>query len=134
MSAENMRRAIGGSCTRICLLFCWQIDAVHNDEPDVCCNAEGGMTNGRGMMRFSRGFMRFGKGLPIVPAAVRAAPVFGISTHTLTSSFAANMFWFCFAPWVDLEVTVLPPMRPQEVHTSTYCSEVSCGSSRSISE
>jgi hypothetical protein len=73
------------------------------------------MTNGTGMMRFSRGFMRFGKGLPIVPAAVRAAPAFGISTHTLTSSFGANMFWFCFAPWGDLEVTVLPPMQPHEV-------------------
>ena len=72
------------------------------------------MTNGRGMMRFSRGFMRFGKGLPIVPAAVRAEPAFGISTHTLTSSFGANMFWFCFAPWVALDVTVLPPMQPRE--------------------
>lgn len=78
-------------------------------------DAEGGMTNGRGMMRFSRGFMRFGKSLPIVPAAVRAAPAFALSTHTLGSSFAANMFWFCFAPWVELDVTVLPPMRPDEV-------------------
>jgi 1-acyl-sn-glycerol-3-phosphate acyltransferase len=81
---------------------------------------EGGMTNGRGMMRFSRGFMRFGKGLPIVPAAVRAAPAFGISTHTLTSSFGANMFWFCFAPWVALDVTVLPPMQPHEGEGNGY--------------
>lgn len=77
------------------------------------------MTNGRGMMKFSRGFMRFGRGLPIVPAAVRSAAVFGLSTHTLTSSFGANMFWFCFAPWVELDVTVLPPMRPAEVRCWT---------------
>ncbi len=80
------------------------------------------MTNGRGMMRFSRGFMRFGKGLPIVPAAVRAAPAFGISTHTLTSSFGANMFWFCFAPWVALDVTVLPPMQPHEASVTLLIS------------
>lgn len=75
---------------------------------------EGGMTNGEGMMTFSRGFMRFGRGLPIVPAAMRAHSDFGISTHTLSSSFVANMFWFCFSPTMSLDVTVLPPMSPTD--------------------
>lgn len=69
------------------------------------------MTNGRGMMRFSRGFMAFAKRLPVVPVALRARLPWGLHTHTLTSSFAANMFWFCFAPWVRLDATVLPPLR-----------------------
>ncbi len=65
------------------------------------------MTNGRGMMKFSRGFMRFGRGLPIVPAAVRAENPFGISTHTLSSSFLGNMFW-CAPP---------PPRAPEWQHS-----------------
>ena len=73
------------------------------------------MTNGRGMMRFSRGFMTFAKRLPVVPVALRARLPWGLHTHTLTSSFAANMFWFCFAPWVRLDATVLPPLRFTEV-------------------
>lgn len=56
------------------------------------------MTSGKGMMKFSRGFMRFGRDLPIVPAAMRAQSSFGISTHTLSSSFLANMFWCVPAP------------------------------------
>lgn len=73
------------------------------------------MTNGMGMMRFSRGFMRFGRGLPVVPLALRARPAFGISSHTLTSSFLANLFWFSFCPWVELDATVLPALYPDEV-------------------
>ena len=79
--------------------------------------AEGGMTNGQGMMKFSRGFMTFAKQLPVVPVALRVALPWGLHTHTLTSSFAANMFWFCFAPWVRLDATVLPPMHFSEVGT-----------------
>lgn len=60
---------------------------------------EGGLTNGRAMLRFSRGFMRFADGAPVVPAAVRAH-TWGLSTHTLLSSFAGNWFWFCFVPQV----------------------------------
>lgn len=55
---------------------------------------EGGMTNGRAMMKFNRGFMRFSEGLPIVPVALRASLPWNISTHTLTSSFLSNMFWY----------------------------------------
>lgn len=76
---------------------------------------EGGMTNGRGMLRFSRGFMRMVHqgGMPVVPVALRAStPLPGVNTHTLTSSFLANLFWFSFLPAVRLEATVLPPMRP----------------------
>jgi hypothetical protein len=77
--------------------------------------AEGGMTNGRGMMKFSRGFMIFAERLPVVPMALRAELPWGLATHTLTSSFAANMFWFCFAPRVRLDAIVLPPMQLREV-------------------
>ena len=73
------------------------------------------MTNGKAMMRFSRGFMRFGRGLPVVPVALRARTAFDINTHTITSSFAGNMFWFSFCPWIDLDATVLPPLYPEEV-------------------
>lgn len=73
------------------------------------------MTNGKGMMKFSRGFMRFGKGLPIVPCALNVHTSFGIRTHTLTSSFLANLFWFCFCPVITMEAVVLPPMVPTEV-------------------
>ncbi|KAL3138592.1 hypothetical protein ABBQ32_006359 [Trebouxia sp. C0010 RCD-2024] len=71
---------------------------------------EGVMTNGSGMVQFSRGFMLFAKNLPIVPVALRVTVPWNIQTHTLTSSFAANLFWFCFVPWVRLDATVLTPM------------------------
>ncbi|KAK9833710.1 hypothetical protein WJX74_003507 [Apatococcus lobatus] len=71
---------------------------------------EGGLTNGKGMMRFSRGFMRFAQDGPVVPVALRASLPWGITTHTLTSSFVANLFWFCFAPSLTLAVTVLPAL------------------------
>ena len=73
------------------------------------------MTNGTGMVQFSRGFMRFGKNLPIVPVALRVKVPWNIQTHTLTSSFAANLFWFCFVPWVRLDATVLKPMSLAQV-------------------
>jgi len=71
---------------------------------------EGGMTNGSGMMKFNKGFMRFAEGLPVVPVALRASLPWGISTHTLNSSFLMNMFWFCFTPYVELQLTVLPSL------------------------
>lgn len=78
--------------------------------------AEGGMTSGAAMMRFSRGFMRFAGGLPVVPVALRAdLGPWRIHTHTLTSGFLANLFWFSFPPRVCLEATVLPPMASAEV-------------------
>lgn len=73
------------------------------------------MTNGTAMMRFSRGFLRFGKQLPIVPSALRVTAPFDIQTHTLNSSFLANLFWFCFLPWVRLDITVLDPVTMQQV-------------------
>lgn len=73
------------------------------------------MTNGTGMVQFSRGFMRFGKTLPIVPVALRVTVPWNIQTHTLTSSFVANLFWFCFVPWVRLDATVLKPMSLAQV-------------------
>ena len=76
---------------------------------------EGVMTNGSGMVQFSRGFMRFGRKLPIVPVALRISVPWNIQTHTLTSTFAANLFWFCFVPWVKLDATVLKPMSLAEV-------------------
>ena len=75
------------------------------------------MTNGSGMVQFSRGFMRFGKTLPIVPVALRVTVPWNIQTHTLTSSFVANLFWFCFVPWVQLDATVLKPMSLAQVRT-----------------
>ena len=73
------------------------------------------MTNGSGMVQFSRGFMRFGKALPIVPVALRVTVPWNIQTHTLTSNFVANLFWFSFVPWVRLDATVLKPMSLSEV-------------------
>jgi len=57
---------------------------------------EGGMTDGRsGLMRFSRGFMRFAAGLPVVPVALRVRTCLPeVASHTLTSSFGANLFWW----------------------------------------
>lgn len=81
------------------------------------------MTNGNGMVQFSRGFMLFGKTLPIVPVALRVTVPWNIQTHTLTSSFAANLFWFCFVPWVRLDATVLKPMSLAKVRAQHAASE-----------
>ncbi len=67
---------------------------------------EGGMTSGAGLLRFNRGFALLRA--PVVPIALRCAHAFDISTHTLTSSFPANLFWLSFAPWTRLSATVLP--------------------------
>lgn len=69
---------------------------------------EGCMSSGAGVLKFSRGFALLDA--PVVPIACRAKHAFSISTHTLTSSFGANLFWLCFAPWTTLSATVLPPM------------------------
>lgn len=71
------------------------------------------MTNGRaGMMRFSRGFMRFAQDLPVVPVALRVRPAIpAVRSHTLDSHFLANLFWFSWQPWHELEATALPAMR-----------------------
>ncbi|PNH12836.1 hypothetical protein TSOC_000204 [Tetrabaena socialis] len=53
-----------------------------------------------------------GQGLPVVPVALRVRTLPGVSTHTLTSSFLANLFWLSFSPTTRLEATVLPPMVP----------------------
>ncbi len=82
---------------------------------------EGGMTNGRAMMGFSRGFTKImqgaeaaGRPLPVIPAALRVKGVLpGVCTHTLTSSFFANLFWLSFNPSLELEVTVLPAMQQE---------------------
>lgn len=82
---------------------------------------EGGMTNGRAMMSFSRGFTRImqgaeaaGRPVPVVPAALRVKGLLpGVCTHTLTSSFFANLFWLSFNPSLELEVTVLPAMQQE---------------------
>jgi hypothetical protein len=73
---------------------------------------EGGMTNGSGMMRFSRGFMLFADKLPVVPVALRIKTAFPeVKCHTLDSPFLANLFWFSFQPWTELEAVALPPMQ-----------------------
>lgn len=73
---------------------------------------EGGMTNGRGMMRFSRGFMKFAADLPVVPCALRVSTCTPeVRSHTLTSNFGANLFWFSFPLWTTFEVTMLPAMQ-----------------------
>ena len=100
--------------------------------------AEGVMTNGSGMVQFSRGFMRFGKTLPIVPVALRVTVPWNIQTHTLTSSFAANLFWFCFVPWVRLDATVLKPLSLAQVraffrHLCSNSLLVSMSSAASVS-
>ncbi len=73
------------------------------------------MTNGQGMMRFTRAFMTFADGLPLVPAALEAHTPWGLDTHTLRSSYLANMFWFCFPPRLRLKAKVLPPMTRLKV-------------------
>ncbi|KAG2434165.1 hypothetical protein HXX76_007892 [Chlamydomonas incerta] len=50
--------------------------------------------------------------MPVVPVALRARTLPGVNTHTLTSSFAANLFWMGFSPATELHATVLPPMSP----------------------
>ncbi|GIL53946.1 hypothetical protein Vafri_9513 [Volvox africanus] len=51
--------------------------------------------------------------LPVVPVALRVnSSLSGVKTHTLNSSFLANLFWFGFSPRTTLEATVLPPMFP----------------------
>jgi hypothetical protein len=77
--------------------------------------AEGGMTHGQGMMRFTRAFMAFADGLPLVLAALEAHTPWGLATHTLRSSYLANMFWFCFPPRLRLKAKVLPPMTRLKV-------------------
>ncbi len=51
--------------------------------------------------------------LTVVPVALRVrSSLPGLNTHTLTSSFLANLFWFGFSPSTTLEATVLPLMAP----------------------
>ena len=111
---------------QLCLLYPSASWLVHLhcigsfDSVTLILSAEGVMTNGSGMVQFSRGFMRFGRSLPIVPVALRVTVPWNIQTHTLTSNFAANLFWFCFVPWVRLDATVLKPMSQSEVrHAQT---------------
>ena len=95
------------------------------------------MTSGAAMMRFSRGFTRFAGGLPVVPVALRAALPWRIQTHTLTSGFLANLFWFSFPPRVRLDAAVLPAMAPAEARAapaklSRSCTFMVCGAWRCI--
>eukprot|EP00878_Enallax_costatus_P024143 GHUV01025739.1.p1 GENE.GHUV01025739.1~~GHUV01025739.1.p1 ORF type:complete len:117 (+),score=19.19 GHUV01025739.1:446-796(+) len=61
-----------------------------------------------------RGFMLFADKLPVVPVALRLKSAFPeISSHTATSNFLANLFWFSFQPWTVMEATALPPMQLQ---------------------
>lgn len=58
--------------------------------------------------------MLFADKLPVVPVALRVKTAFPeINSHTATSSFLANLFWFSFQPWTVLEATALPPMQVQ---------------------
>ncbi|KXZ55764.1 hypothetical protein GPECTOR_2g1314 [Gonium pectorale] len=50
--------------------------------------------------------------LPVVPVALRVRGMAGVNSHTLTSSFLSNLFWFSFSPATTLEATVLPAMAP----------------------
>ena len=68
--------------------------------------------------------MRFGKALPIVPVALRVTVPWDIQTHTLTSNFAANLFWFSFVPWIRLDATVLKPMSMSEVRDASTVLQV----------
>jgi hypothetical protein len=85
-------------------------DAAGSNLRPVHLFPEGGMTSGAGVMRFSRGFALLRA--PVVPIALRCTHALGISSHTLTSSFAANLFWLSFAPTTRMSATVLPIMHP----------------------
>ena len=73
---------------------------------------EGILSSSTALLRFSRSFATLQA--PVVPVALRSSHGLGISTHTLTSSFASNLWWLCFAPWGRLTATVLPPMSRWE--------------------
>ncbi len=74
---------------------------------------EGGMTNGSAMLQFSRGFTKLlAPDVPVVPVAIRLTNTFNINTHTLESSFLANLFWLSFSPSTRLQAVVLPAMAP----------------------
>jgi hypothetical protein len=87
---------------------------------------EGGMTNGKAMMHFSRGFMRFAAPLPVVPVALRLiVPFKDVTSHTWTSGFLNNLFWFSFQPWCELRATALPVMRYSAIQSkSQFVQEV----------
>jgi hypothetical protein len=106
------------------------LDAQEELAASVHVFPEGGMTHGRrAMLSFSRGFTRLLGGTgpnaatAVVPVALRLRthPVASlVRSHTLTSGFMANLFWFSFAPWTELEATALPAMawRPAETGES----------------
>ena len=73
---------------------------------------EGILSSGAALLRFSRSFATLGA--PVSPVALRARAALGISTHTLESSFAANLWWLCFCPSCEIEATVLPAMTRGE--------------------
>ena len=77
------------------------------------------MTSGAGVMRFNRGFALLRA--PVAPVAFRCTHTWPgggtLSTHTLTSSFAANLFWLCFAPHTTLRATVLPAMTQRSAES-----------------
>lgn len=80
----------------------------HDDLP-VHLFPEGGLTGGTaGLMRFSRAFASLHA--PVAPLAIVSDHALGIKTHTLRSSFGANLFWLCFAPTTRFTATVLPAM------------------------
>lgn len=63
-------------------------------------------------MRFSRGFMLFADKLPVVPVALRVKPALpAVRSHTVSSSFLANLFWFSWQPWTLIEAKALPAMQ-----------------------
>lgn len=58
--------------------------------------------------------MLFADKLPVVPVALRLRTAFHeVESHTATSSFLSNLFWFSFQPWTVIEATALPPMQLQ---------------------
>lgn len=114
-SSEEQQAAVGGAAAAAlaAAASCRAAIAAVKDAP-VHVFPEGGMTNGSGMMRFSRGFMLFADKLPVVPVALRVKTAFPeVKSHTLTSPFLANLFWFSFQPWTEIEAVALPPMQLQ---------------------
>lgn len=89
------------------------VSAIPNQIVIIVCS-EGGMTNGTGMMHFSSAFLKFAKNSPVVPVALRVSHPFKVNVHTLNSSFLANMFFFCFLPWVEMNATVLDPLTRRD--------------------